>query len=98
MKSHGKQKSTRCIVFDRQHEEGVWASLAEIEAAIQSIKNPTGTKDMPARTCRDLALAHPHFENGRLILLCRTPSTRRRFIMVLNVLLTICNSEMNANN
>lgn len=49
---------------DEKPEEGVWASLAQIEAAIQAIKNPTGTKDMPARTCKDLALAHPEFENG----------------------------------
>jgi len=50
--------------FCEQPEEGVWASLAEIEAAIQSIKNPTGTKEMPARTCKDLALAHPEYDNG----------------------------------
>lgn len=39
-------------------------ALHKLQAAIEIIRNPLGTTDAPARTCKDLALAHPELEDG----------------------------------
>lgn len=39
-------------------------ALGKLHAAIEMIRNPTGTSDAPARTCKDLALAHPELQDG----------------------------------
>ena len=28
------------------------------------LRNPTGTKDSPAKTCKDLSLSHPQLKSG----------------------------------
>ena len=38
--------------------------MTEIQEAIDAIRSPEGTAEAPARTCKDLALAHPELENG----------------------------------
>jgi len=39
-------------------------ALHKLQAAIEIIRNPQGTLEAPARTCKDLALAHPELEDG----------------------------------
>ena len=42
-------------------------ALADIQEAIDTIRNPEGTQEAPARTCKDLSLAHPEFESGKFV-------------------------------
>jgi hypothetical protein len=45
-------------------EENAFEALAEIEAAIEAIRKPDGSRKAPARTCKDLAMAHPDLPNA----------------------------------
>lgn len=38
--------------------------LQEMGRSIQAMKDPKGTKEAPARTCKDLAARHPDYESG----------------------------------
>ena len=38
--------------------------LQEMGRSIQSLRDPKGTKEAPARTCKDLAARHPDYESG----------------------------------
>ncbi len=50
-----------------QDNENAFEALTRITEEIEQYKNPTGTRAAPSRSCKDLAMAHPHFENGRFI-------------------------------
>ena len=42
----------------------VFEVMNNIREAVDSLRNPEGSADAPARTCKDLALAHPELESG----------------------------------
>jgi len=44
--------------------ENAFEALEEIERAIENLRKPTGTQQAPAKTCKDLAMAHPLLESG----------------------------------
>jgi len=45
-------------------DENAFEAITRISETIEALRNPDGTQKAPARTCRDLALANPDFENG----------------------------------
>jgi len=50
--------------FKGDKSDDAFEALGKIQAAIEAIRKPSGTKDAPARTCKDLAMAHPELEDG----------------------------------
>ena len=50
---------------DDEKPETAFEALEEIQQALQAIRKPTGTQEAPARTCKDLALAHPELQSGK---------------------------------
>jgi len=68
VKSNRKRRS---LVDDANDYDDYSMGLSEIFAALESLKQdltmlkePMGTNDNPARSCKDLWLAHPEFPNG----------------------------------
>lgn len=47
-----------------EEEKSVLASIEEVTEEIKKLKNPTGMKDAPARTCQDLYKADPEVADG----------------------------------
>uniref|UniRef100_A0A4W5L5W6 Fibrillar collagen NC1 domain-containing protein n=1 Tax=Hucho hucho TaxID=62062 RepID=A0A4W5L5W6_9TELE len=44
--------------------EDIFGSLNSLKQDMERMKYPMGTQNNPARTCKDLQLAHPEFTNG----------------------------------
>ena len=44
--------------------EDIFGSLNNLKQDIERMKYPMGTQNNPARTCKDLQLAHPEFPDG----------------------------------
>uniref|UniRef100_A0A673ZH66 Collagen, type XI, alpha 1a n=1 Tax=Salmo trutta TaxID=8032 RepID=A0A673ZH66_SALTR len=44
--------------------EDIFGSLNNLKQDMERMKYPMGTQNNPARTCKDLQLAHPEFTNG----------------------------------
>ncbi len=53
--------STDCT---SQNDEDAFEALQRLSEAIELYKNPTGSRQAPARTCMDLALSHPELQSG----------------------------------
>lgn len=47
----------------------MYANIYIMRKEIDVIKKPLGTRKNPARTCRDLYLGHPDFQDGKLMLI-----------------------------
>ena len=45
----------------------MYSSIYAMRQDLERVKKPIGTRDNPARTCRDLFYGHPQFGDGRLI-------------------------------
>jgi collagen type V/XI/XXIV/XXVII alpha len=65
-------RKRRDIASDDAYDYSMESGLEEIFAALESMKQdltmlrePMGTNDNPARSCKDLWLAHPEFPNGQ---------------------------------
>lgn len=43
---------------------GIYANIYVIRKEMEYLKRPMGTKENPARSCKDLFLAHTEFQNG----------------------------------
>lgn len=46
--------------------EDIFSSLNNLKQDIERMKYPMGTQNNPARSCKDLQLAHPEFPDGKL--------------------------------
>ena len=44
--------------------EKIFSHIDELDTELQEIKFPLGTKESPARMCRDIYLGHPEFQDG----------------------------------
>lgn len=49
---------------DAERNEFIQKAYEKLKISYERFKKPDGKQDYPARTCRDLAVAHPDFENG----------------------------------
>lgn len=52
----------------RPKDYEVDATLKTLNNQIETLLTPEGSKKNPARTCRDLKLSHPEWNNGMLAL------------------------------
>ena len=43
----------------------VFTQLDDLKEDVSDLKFPTGAKDSPARSCRDIYIGHPDFDDGR---------------------------------
>lgn len=46
--------------------EQLFGSLEELKVEVQRFKRPVGSRENPARTCKDLWLCHDDFEDGKI--------------------------------
>lgn len=58
------------LVKDKEAQgvEEVFASLSSIKVEVEGLRNPKGTYNSPARTCKELWLLHPELPSGILSL------------------------------
>lgn len=42
----------------------MYSTIYAMRQDLEKVRKPTGTKDNPARTCKDLYYAHPHYTDG----------------------------------
>lgn len=61
---------------DNQSEEelgpeflDIYSSIYAMRQELDRIRKPTGSRANPVRTCRDLFYGHPHFKDGKILLL-----------------------------
>lgn len=49
---------------DQEKKEFIQQAYEKLKLSYERFKKPDGKQDYPAKTCRDLAVAHPDFQNG----------------------------------
>lgn len=42
----------------------MYSTIYSMRQDLEKVRKPTGTKENPARTCKDLYYAHPHYTDG----------------------------------
>lgn len=62
MSLYKRRKFVSDEVFQEKMIYEAWKSLVEDFA---KLKKPWGTRENPAKTCRDLAMAYPELESGK---------------------------------
>ena len=45
--------------------EKIFQEIDDIKVEIDSVRFPNGDRETPARSCKDLYLAHPEYKDGR---------------------------------
>ena len=48
----------------------IFAYYKQLIEEYDRLRNPTGTKDSPAKTCRDLSVSHPELKSGTCVVAC----------------------------
>jgi collagen type V/XI/XXIV/XXVII, alpha len=48
----------------------MYNAIYAMRKELEKVKRPHGTKENPARTCRDLYFGHPQFKDGTIISDC----------------------------
>jgi collagen type V/XI/XXIV/XXVII alpha len=43
----------------------VYTDVYNMRMELEKLRKPLGTRNNPARTCKDLAQGHPHFKDGK---------------------------------
>ena len=56
--------------IEEEPEEEVMGSINALRSEIEQIRRPSGSKENPARTCKDLLLCNRAQKNGLYLLLC----------------------------
>jgi len=46
--------------------EKIFQDIDDLKAELDGVRFPNGERDSPARSCKDLYLAHPEFKDGEL--------------------------------
>lgn len=49
---------------DAEGMEEVFATLASMKTDVEVMRNPLGTFESPARTCKELMMVQPHYKDG----------------------------------
>lgn len=52
-------------ISDEERREVVMKAYEQLKASFERFKKPDGQKSSPARTCRDLSVAHPELSTGK---------------------------------
>lgn len=67
--------SRTCMLYDKLHPGFVVLqvafTLALLHYKLELVKQPNGTKEFPARTCKDLLMCYPGLQSGKLNVLFR---------------------------
>lgn len=50
---------------EEERREFIMKAFEKLKISYERFKKPDGKKDYPARSCKDLAAAHPDYENGK---------------------------------
>lgn len=53
--------------------EKIFQDIDDLKIELDEIRFPTGSRDSPARSCKDLYLTHPEFKDGKSVY--SSPST-----------------------
>lgn len=56
---------------EQERKEFITKAYNKLKESYERFKKPDGKKDYPAKTCRDLAVAHPNFDNGKYLISCK---------------------------
>lgn len=79
--------SRTCMLCDKLHPGFVVLqvkfTLALLHYKLELVKQPNGTKEFPARTCKDLLMCYPGLQSGKLNVLFR--NSRRHLLAPLLV-------------
>lgn len=54
---------------DEERRALVMKAYQQLKKQYERFKKPDGSKEAPAKTCRDLAVAYPDFQDGWLIII-----------------------------
>lgn len=49
---------------EQERRDFIMKAYEKLKLSYERFKKPDGKKDYPARSCKDLAVAHPDYENG----------------------------------
>ena len=50
----------------------IYSSIYAMRQDLERVRKPVGTRENPARTCKDLFYGHPQFTDGKTDSLCNT--------------------------
>lgn len=56
-------------INDEERRKLVLTAYDQLKATFEKFKKPVGDKKSPAKTCKDLSIAHPELPSGAFILL-----------------------------
>ncbi|PIO39727.1 hypothetical protein AB205_0046470 [Aquarana catesbeiana] len=62
--SDGQQNDDGEIDYMADGMEEIYATLGSLKTEIEQMRWPVGTKDSPARTCKELQMCHPNYKDG----------------------------------
>lgn len=62
MRMFGKEMS------ETEKKELILKAYKQLKMSFERFVKPDGTKQAPAKTCRDLAVAYPHFGTGKQVI------------------------------
>lgn len=77
-----EEKSTKSNKKSKHNKEDtvkfldMYSTIYTMRQDLERIRKPVGTRENPVRSCKDLFYGHPHFKDGKNLLL---PSKYKNF-------------------